>query len=191
MLSSCISYTTVFHPSLFDVDVILHSLPRLIIHYSINSLLPIVQWHRRHCGMSCLRWTETYSIHIGCRRICESNNGRQPKWEAFGLGFRRWSTNQAHANKPVAKYYILIWTWKNFANRKRGVRVVVSPNGIIAGNTNFHPLFSNVTFPENATSGSRCLGFFLQTVFTLSFIKYGLAHYLIIYFIVVRQFAAL
>jgi len=137
----------------------------------------------------CLRRTETYSMYIGCRRICERSNGRQPKWEAFSLGFRRWSTNQAHANKPVAKYYILIWTWKCFANRKRAV--AVSLIGTIAGKTNFHSLSSIVTFPENAMSGSRSLGFFLWTVFILPFIKYGLAHYLIIYFIVVRQFTAL
>jgi len=72
---------------------------------------------------------------------------------------------------------------------KRGV--AVSLMGIIAGNTNFHPLSFTVKFPENATSGSRSLGLFLQAVFILLFNKYGLAHYLIIYFIFVRQFTAL
>jgi len=73
--------------------------------------------------------------------------------------------------------------------KKRGV--AVSLMGIFAGNTNFHPLSSTLIFPENATSGSRSLGFFLQTVFILPCNKYGLAHYLIIYVIVVRHFTAL
>lgn len=75
------------------------------------------------------------------------------------------------------------------ANRKRGV--AVSLIDIIAGNTNIHPVSSTVTFTENVTSGSRSLGFFLQTDFIMSFIKYGLAHFFIIYFIVFRQFTAL
>jgi len=73
--------------------------------------------------------------------------------------------------------------------RKRAV--VVSLMGIIAGNTNFHPLSSIVTFPENAPSGSHSLGFSLQTVFIFPFNNYGLAHYLIIYVSVVRQFTSL
>jgi hypothetical protein len=54
MLSSCIPNTTIVHPSLFDFDVIPHLLPRIIIYYLINSLLPIVQLLRRHCGMFSL-----------------------------------------------------------------------------------------------------------------------------------------